>query len=357
MNTLDKKISDAMHRIEDMYYSTEGKCYVSFSGGKDSTVILAIIRMCEEIYTIPKGGIKAVFCDTGIELGATRDFVRWCKNSGWYSNIEIIRPSKTFSYVLDNYGKPVKSKLKSEFIDRYQKKDNLNAFHYLVMAENPNNGKKYAKSRIADKDLHILSKRFDIKVSSKCCDFLKKKPFADWQKENDIKGYITGIRSGEGGVRELNAIKRVENGGKLCTMTKGNYIVKMPIIDWTENDIEEFIKTYDMPLSKAYTEYDMKRTGCMGCPYSRTIAKDLEVLWNYEPQRYKASMFFLKDVYIAQNIKLPFDENYEKEREAKWEQDYTSMREEMLKLYRPESRILKRTNNVTKKEEQLQLEI
>lgn len=351
--TLDDKISDAMHRIEDLYYETQGKCYVSFSGGKDSTVVLAIIKMCEEIYTIPKGGIKAVFCDTGIELGATRDFVRECKNNGWYSNIEIIRPSKSFKWVLDNCGKPIKSKLKSEFIDRYQRSDNQNAFSYLVLAKNPNNGKQYAKSKIADKDLHIISKKFEIHASSKCCDFLKKKPFADWQKENGIKGYITGIRSGEGGVRELNAIKRVENGGKLCTMTKGDYIVKMPIIDWTDNDIEEFIKQYNMPLSKAYTEYGMKRTGCMGCPYSRTIAQDLEVLWDHEPQRYKASMFFLKDVYIAQDVKLPFDKEYEAEKQKKWEESYLAMREEMLLQYRPNSRLLKKKE----KETQLKLEI
>ena len=46
MDTLEKKITDAMHRIEELYHETDGKCYVSFSGGKDSTVILALIKMC-----------------------------------------------------------------------------------------------------------------------------------------------------------------------------------------------------------------------------------------------------------------------------------------------------------------------
>ena len=91
MNELDKKIANAMHRIESLYFQTDGKCYVSFSGGKDSTVILAIIKMCEDILTIPHNAIPAVFSDTGIELGATKDFVRWVKNN-WYENVEIIRP-------------------------------------------------------------------------------------------------------------------------------------------------------------------------------------------------------------------------------------------------------------------------
>lgn len=64
-------------------------------------------------------------------------------------------------------------------------------------------------------------------------------------------------------------------------------------------------------------------------------------MWKYEPQKYKASMFWLKDVYIAQNVILPFDEEYEKERLEKWK-EYEPMRYEMLKKYRPECRICKK---------------
>lgn len=335
--TLEDKVLDAMHRIEDIYYKTDGKVYVSFSGGKDSTVVLALIKMCEEIYTLPENSIKAVFCDTGIELGATRDFVKWCKDN-WYSNIEIIRPKVTFKWILDNIGKPMKSKLKSYYISNYQRTNSNSSWGYMINGESPSK-KKYSKTKIADKDLHILHNDFDIKVSNKCCDYLKKKPFADYQKENNMKGYITGVRSGEGGARELATIKRLQTGGRICTAIKGKYIIKMPIIDWTNEDVENFIQKYNVPLSKAYTEYGLIRTGCMGCPFAREIAHNLKVLWDYEPNRYKASMFFLKDVYIAQNVKLPFDPDYEKERELKWEQDYKHMRNEMLLKYRPSSRL------------------
>lgn len=338
--TLDQRISDAMHRIEDLYYSTNGKCYLSFSGGKDSTVILAIIKMCEEIYTIPKNSIVAVFSDTGIELGATRDFVKWCKEN-WYENIEIIKPQKTFHWILENKGKPMKSKMKSEMLGRYQRTKNTTSLSFSYLMGEGQNGKKYAKTKIADKDLHMLHDDFEIIASNKCCDFLKKKPFEKWQKENDMKGTIQGLRMGEGGARELNAVKRLKNDGKLCTAFKGDYIIKMPIIDWTDEDVEQFIKKYNVPLSKAYTEYGMTRTGCMGCPYALKIADNLEVLYNYEPNRYKASMHWLKDVYIAQNVVLPFDEAYEKERNEKWEKDYLRMRNEMLLKHRPNSRLCK----------------
>lgn len=129
MDDLDFKIRQAMHRIEDLYYQTNGACYVSFSGGKDSTIILALIKMCEDILTLPKNGIKAVFCDTGIELGATKEFVNWCQEN-WYENIEIIRPQMTFNDVMKNYGKPIKSKMKSEFIGRYHKTKNKDTLSF-----------------------------------------------------------------------------------------------------------------------------------------------------------------------------------------------------------------------------------
>ena len=335
MKSLEIKIADAMHRIEDLYNETDGKCYVSFSGGKDSTVILALIKMCIDIYTLPTDGIKAVFSDTGIELGATRDFVKWCKDN-WYSNIEIIRPEKTFSWVIENHGKPIKSKMKSEFIARFQKTGRKDTLSFEYMIGDGSNGKSYARIKIADRDLHLIHDDLDIKVSDSCCKWLKKKPFEKYNKENDVRGYILGERMAEGGARALNNDKRIANGGKLCTKTKGNYIVKLPIIDWTDNDLDEFIKKYNVPLSKAYTEHGYERTGCFLCPFSHQLSDNLEKLHTYEPNRYKAAMFWLKDVYIAQNVKLHFDEQYEFERQQKWAKDYERMRYEMLLEYRPE---------------------
>lgn len=322
-------ITKAMERIEELYHETNGKCYISFSGGKDSTVLLALIKMCVDIYTLPKDGIKAIFCNTGVELGATVDFVNWCKKE-WYPNIEIIRPEKPFAWVIKNVGKPMKSKMKSQMLYRSQTYQNPKPYIDLLV------GSKYQKTKIANKDMHLLHPDFDIKTSDKCCDVLKKKPFAKYNKEHDIKGYILGERVGEGGARELATYKRVMNGGKLCTKTKGKYIIKLPIIDWTNEQVDNFIEEYKVPLSKAYTEQGYERTGCFLCPFSLQIADNLKKLYEYEPNRYKASMVWLKDVYIAQNIKLPFDEVYEKQRIEKWEKDYSKMRYEMMKKYRPE---------------------
>ena len=95
---LEQKILMTKTRIKEWvnYYGLEG-VYVSFSGGKDSTVLLHIAR---SIYP----DIKAVFVDTGLEYPEIRDFVKT------FDNVDIIRPKMNFKQVLNKYGYPIISK-------------------------------------------------------------------------------------------------------------------------------------------------------------------------------------------------------------------------------------------------------
>lgn len=338
--SLDDRVNDACHRIEDLYNETDGHCYVSFSGGKDSTVLLALIKLCEEVYTIPQGGIPAVFSNTGIELGVTVDFVKWVRDN-WYSNVQMIRPQHSFDWCLKTYGKPILSKLKSEKLRQWHRGNRTEALIRTMLYGKSVSGKASRTGKIADKHIHMLSDDFDIKTNSMCCTVMKKKPFKNYEKENGIKGAAVGLRMQEGGVRSLKIEERARSGQKICTYSNRGIIFKAPIVDWDDDDVEQFIKEYNVPLSKAYTEFGFGRTGCMGCPYALDVAMNLEYLFYHEPNRYKASMHWLKDVYIAQNVKLPFDESYERERERTWSEVYEPMRQEMLRKYRPNSRLIK----------------
>lgn len=342
MSDLDTKVTNAMHRIEDLFIQTNGKCYASFSGGKDSTVLLALIKMCEDIYTIPAGGIPAVYSNTGIELGITVDFVRWCRDSGWYKNVQIIRPSVSFDWFIKNVGKPIKSKLKSEYICRWHRGSRTDCVYRNLVLGLSNTGTEAHSIKMADKDMHMLHDDFPINASNLCCSYLKKKPFAKYAEENGMTGSLTGIRMAEEGARGLNARNRANKGEKnICTsIDRKGFIKKAPLIDWTDEELEEFIERYRPPLSEAYTKYGFRRTGCMACPYALTVAKDLEYLFYHEPNRYKAAMHWLKDVYIAQDVRLPFDPAYEREREREWQEVYEPMRQEMLRKYRPNSKLI-----------------
>lgn len=337
MSELDKHISDAMHRIERLYYETDGKCYLSFSGGKDSTIVLAVIKLCEEIGTIPKNAIPAVFCDTKIELDATVDFVHWVKDN-WYNNVQIIKTEESFAQVIKEFGKPFRSKMKSDIISLYQNNPDLKTAKYLY----DDTVCKSHKIRLSNKDFHILHDSFPIKISDKCCDVMKKHPFAKYAKDNNIIGYFSGMRMFEGGKRQLIFEKRINSGVKRpCTHVSGGIMSVSPIFDWTDDICEEFIQKYNIPLSRAYTEYGENRTGCFLCPYGLHVDKRLELLHTYEPNKYKAALCFLKDVYIAQGVELPFDVDYMEKYKEQWV-EYEKMRYEMLKKYRPDCMICKK---------------
>lgn len=77
--------------------------YVSFSGGKDSTVLL---HMAREMYP----DIKAVFFDTFLEFPEVRKYALS------FDNVEVIRPKMNFRETIVQYGYPIFSKEISEAV-------------------------------------------------------------------------------------------------------------------------------------------------------------------------------------------------------------------------------------------------
>lgn len=325
----EMKVEQAKKRIRDAYNVTDGKIYLSFSGGKDSTVVLSLIREL-------KINIPAVFSDTGLELRATRDFVKWVSDN-YYNNVVIVKPEKAYDKVIEK-GKPFRSKIKSSAINYYQK----NPLYKTARLLYDDSYKTSQKIRLANKDFHILHPEFSIKINDNCCDELKKKPFLTYEKFSGAKGCITGMRAFEGGRREFNYYAKLRAGKSPCTEIKRNgNIQKSPIIDWSDEMREMYITKNNVPLSRAYTVYGLDRTGCFLCPYGINLSQRLEILYKYEPNTYKAAIYYMGDIYIAQGVKLVFDENYMKQYNTMWAK-YEKMRYEMLLKYRPDCNIVKK---------------
>ena len=90
----------------------EENFYMSFSGGKDSTVLSALIDMA-----LPGNQIPRVYADTGIEYKMIRDFV--LNKAKTDTRIQIIRPSVPIKKMLEEKGYPFKSKLHSMLHERF----------------------------------------------------------------------------------------------------------------------------------------------------------------------------------------------------------------------------------------------
>ena len=100
---LERKIQISQARIIEWYRHFNGKVVVSFSGGKDSTVLLHMVR---SIFP----DVKAVFSNTGLEYPEIQQHVLS------YPNVDIIRPSMRFDQVISTYGYPLIDKEVAEAI-------------------------------------------------------------------------------------------------------------------------------------------------------------------------------------------------------------------------------------------------
>ena len=95
---LELKVMKTQQRIKEwvQYYGENGVA-VSFSGSKDSTVLLHLVR---KLYP----NVRAVFSDTGLEYPEIREFVKSIPNVDW------VKPKQTFREITIEHGYPLFSK-------------------------------------------------------------------------------------------------------------------------------------------------------------------------------------------------------------------------------------------------------
>ena len=99
---LDLKIAMTKQRIHQWirHFGTDG-VYLSWSGGKDSTVLSHIIMQ-----DYPE--VESVFVNTGLEYPEIQRFVKAAKERG--EPVTILRPEMRFDEVVKKYGYPIISK-------------------------------------------------------------------------------------------------------------------------------------------------------------------------------------------------------------------------------------------------------
>ena len=228
----------------------EDKFYLSFSGGKDSTVVHHLLDMA-----IPNNKIPRVFSNTGIEYNAIVEFVKEIADE----RFEIIYPKQNIKAMLERVGYPFKSKEHSCKVGLWQRGGRSKAVIKYMTADKQET--KYACPQILK---YQFTDECKLKISELCCMELKKKPFKEYQKRSGRSITITGMMREEGGQRE-----HID-----CIVTKNDKVVKFHPLSKVTHEWEKwFIENYNIKLCKLYYDpFNFERTGCKGCPFSLSLS-------------------------------------------------------------------------------------
>ena len=271
---LDSKIIQTKYLIKEVIreFGLE-KVYISYSGGKDSTVLSHISK---SLYP----NILHIFANTMNEFPETLQHIKWEREKN-RTNLLIVIPKDskgniwTFKKVVEHYGYPMFSKRVANAIRTYQHaltdQTKQNSIDYIER-----NFKKYSKYK-------------ELPISDKCCDRLKKEPIRRKAKELGLKCAILGILASESYQREKDWL---ENGCNVFYKRKDNQ--SRPLSFWTEEDIQEYIDRFHVRIPKLY-EMGYSRNGCMYCGFGVHLEKGLnryQKLAETHPDQYQ---YFIKN--------------------------------------------------------------
>ena len=250
-------------------YGIDG-VYVSFSGGKDSTVLLDIAR---NIFP----DVKAVFINTGLEYPEIVQFVKT------FDDVDIIRPKMSFKQVIEKYGYPFISKEKAHLIF-YAKRLGVQSKTYkkLIGVD------EYKGSLFASPKYGQLINA-DYIIGERCCSVMKKSPA-------HIYGHLTNRKAitAQMAADSVNRETLWKRYG--CNMFNANNPISNPMAFWTEQDVLRYIKERNLPIASVYGdvvvadadgfEYDgmicgecqynttgCNRTGCIFCGFGAHLEK------------------------------------------------------------------------------------
>lgn len=273
---LDRKISVSLARIAEFYNKFPHRIYVSYSGGKDSTVLLHLVR---RLYP----DTPAVFIDTGLEYPEIREFVKTVDNVIFEYPCKWDRKQRkyvrtSFKEVIRENGYPIVSKEVSQIIEEARRHESTGKYTYRIEKLNgtalDKNGNKSKFNCPQWK--YLLDAPF--KISSKCCDKMKKTPAKKFEKETGMHPII-GTMTIESRLRKQQWLRHG------CNITDSKKPMSKPMSFWTEQDVLEYILRYDLQYASVYGDIvqdkegkyhttGCQRTGCVFCGFGCHLEKE-----------------------------------------------------------------------------------
>lgn len=287
---LRAKIGMTENRIIEWYDHFLGDVCVSFSGGKDSTVLAHLVHNW-----YPE--VPLVFVNTGLEYPEIQSFAR-------KMGADFVRPKMSFSDVISKYGYPIISKENAEAI--YNARRIRKGNEKKECADNSLRSGKWkdwrrkalcglddfsaeSKSLYNKEKWLPLCRDTQFKISHMCCAIMKKNPMGLYQRREKRYPYI-GTLTEESKLREQAWIKHG------CNAWEGKTKTSQPMSFWTEQDVLHYIFEEKLEIASVYgdivavdddgMEYDpnfvccntlkcsgCQRTGCIFCGFGVHLEK------------------------------------------------------------------------------------
>ena len=280
---LAEKISLTETKIKCWYESFDGQVAVSFSGGKDSSVLLWLVR---RLY--PE--VPGVFCNTGLEYP---EVVRHVKDT---PNVTIMRPKMPFHQVLEKYGYPLVSKKVARGISILRHPTGKNQNIYRLYDQGINRfGEKVNGFQVYSRWRFLVDAPFE--CSDKCCGIMKKEPMHRYHQEHGRKQYV-GTMAADSKAREKVYLQQG------CNAYDAKEPKSTPMGFWTEQDVLQALAEYRIPFPSVYGTIQksnngrlcttgVSRTGCVFCMFAMHLENSpnrFQRLFHSHPQLHKYCM-------------------------------------------------------------------
>lgn len=284
---LARKIQVTQTRLLEWKAKFSGQIYISFSGGKDSTVLADLAARVYAANPNEKDPLTLAFVNTGLEYPEIQKFVPsfadWLRTTYKIPvKLETLYPEMTFPEVLSKYGYPVIGKEVAKTV-HYAKRGGKWAVYRLKGLEN--HGKPSQFNERFKRYAHMIDAPFEL--SSYCCDVMKKRPAHKYATK-------TGRKAVLGTMAEESALRQSAWLLYGCNAFEANTPKSAPLSFWTNQDILQYLKMTGIPFAPVYGEIiaadpqtnlfedrpqklittKCEQTGCMYCMFG--IMRDKE---------------------------------------------------------------------------------